>query len=275
MKKLLLIFTLFLSTLFASENIKFGIYTSDKPSDMYKKFKTVINYLEKDLKDKGIDSKISLKIYPTYDAAIDGLAKGEYDFARFGPASYIIAKQKNENIKLLVMEINKGKKIFNGVFITHDKSGITKLEQLEGKTFAFGNSKSTIGRYLSQSELLKHGIGSEELKSYKYLGRHDKVALAVLNEDFDAGVVKEKTFKKYKNKYANKSLKMLKTFDNVTKPWVVKENMSENVYEALKASMLGLKDKKVLKVFKGDGFVETNDQEYNFVREGMNLSKRF
>lgn len=275
MKKLLLIFALLYTTLFATENIKFGIYTSDKPSDMYKKFKSVIKYLEKDLKTKGIDAKISLKIYPTYDAAIDGLANGEYDFARFGPASYILAKQKNENIKLLVMEINKGKKIFNGVFITHDKSGITKLEELKNKNFAFGNNKSTIGRYLSQSALLKHGISSEELKSFKYLGRHDKVALAVLNKDFDAGVVKEKTYKKYKNKYSDKSLVMIKTFDNVTKPWVVKENMPKNIYDALKASMLALKDKKVLKVFKGDGFVETNDNEYNFVREGMNLAKRF
>lgn len=275
MKKLLIVLSLFLTTLFGVENIKFGIYTSDKPSDMYKKFKSVINYLEKDLKTKGIEAKISLKIYPTYDAAIEGLAKGEYDFARFGPASYILAKKMNENIKLLVMEINKGKKVFNGVFITHNNSGIKKLTDLEGKTFAFGSDKSTIGRYLSQSDLLKHGIGSSELKSFKYLGRHDKVALAVLNKDFDAGVVKEKTYKKYKNKYENKSLLIIKTFENVTKPWVVKENMPENIYLALKSSMLELEDKKVLKVFKGDGFVETSDKEYNFVREGMNLSKRF
>jgi len=265
----------FLGTLIFANEIKFGIYTSDKPSDMYKKFKSVINYLEKDLKHNGIDTKIKLKIYSTYDAAIDGLAKGEYDFARFGPASYILAKEKNNNIKLLVMEINKGKKIFNGVFITHKDSKIKNLEDLQNKTFAFGSNKSTIGRFLSQAELLKHGISSKELKSFNYLGRHDKVALAVLNQDFDAGVVKEKTFKKYKNKYKDKQLRMVKVFDNVTKPWVVKEGISDELYTALKSSMLKLKDKKVLKVFKGDGFVESSDKEYNFVREGMNLSKRF
>ena len=275
MKKLFIAIILFISTFIFANDVKFGIYTSDKPSDMYKKFRSVINYLEKDLKDKGIDITIKLKIYSTYDAAIDGLAKGEYDFARFGPASYILAKEKNNNIKLLVMEINKGKKIFNGVFITHKDSKIINLEDLKNKTFAFGSNKSTIGRFLSQAELLKHGISSKELKSFRYLGRHDKVALAVLNQDFDAGVVKEKTFNKYKNKYPDKQLTMVKVFDNVTKPWVVREGISDKLYMALKSSMLKLKDKKVLKVFKGDGFVETSDKEYNFVREGMNLSKRF
>ncbi len=271
MKKLFMLVVL-LTIIFANANeIKFGIYTSDKPSVMYKKFKPVLKYLETELSKQGLDYKIGLKIYPTYGKAIDGLAKGEYDFARFGPASYILAKEQNKDIKLLVMEINKGKKRFNGVFIVKKESLINTLEDLKGKKVAFGSDKSTIGRYLSQSELLKHGISSEELTSFKYLGRHDKVALAVVNSDFDAGVVKEKTFKAYKER----GLRILAVFDNVTKPWAVKANMDKKLYVALKESMLNLKDKKVLKIFKGDGFIPTNDSEYNFVREGMNLSKRF
>lgn len=252
-------------------DLKFGIYTSDKPTAMYKKFKPIINYLESDLKTKGINAKIKLKIYPSYEAAIDGLVKGEYDFGRFGPASYILTKEKNPNVKLLVMEHKKGKKVFNGVFIAKVNSTVKSLSDLKGKTFAFGSSKSTIGRYLSQAELLKVGISSKELRSYKYLGRHDKVALAVLSGDFDAGAVKEKTFKKYKDR----GLKSIKKFENVTKPWIVKAGMSKKIYKNLQQSMIDLKDKKVLKVFKGDGFVKSSDKEYDKIRIGMNLSKRF
>ena len=164
-----MVFYLFAFTVNASE-LKFGVYTSDKASAMYKKFKPIINYLEKNLKEKGIDTKVKLKIYPTYESAIDGLANGEYDFGRFGPASYILTKNKNPKIKLLVMEHKKGKKIFNGVFITKSNSKIKSLTDLNNKTFAFGSSKSTIGRYLSQAELLKAGISSKELKNFKYLG---------------------------------------------------------------------------------------------------------
>ncbi len=271
MKKLLGAVLLLVGISVNAADIKFGIYTSDKPSAMYKKFKPVIKYLEKELKKNGLEHKIGLKIYPSYEKAINGLAKGEFHFARFGPASYILAKEKNKNIKLLAMEINKGKKRFKGVFIVKNDSNIATLGDLKGKNFAFGSSKSTIGRYLSQAELLKNGISSNELNIFEYLGRHDKVALAVVNGSYDAGVVKEKTYASYKER----GLKSIYKFDNVTKPWVVKEGISLELYTALQSSLLNLKDKKILKIFKGDGFVKTDDKEYNFVREGMNLSKRF
>lgn len=265
MKSLIILALLFLTNLFSNE-LKFGVYTSDKPTEMYKKFKPITDYLELKLK-----KKITLKIYPTYESAIDGLVNGEYDFGRTGPASYIIAKEKNNDIKLLVQEINKGEKRFNGVFITKETSNIKSLLDLKDKNFAFGDDKSTIGRYLSQAEMIKSGITSKDLKSFKYLDRHDKVALAVVNGDFDAGVVKESTFKKYKDR----GLISFYKFDNVTKPWFVRANLPEQDFNELKNAMINIKDKNVLKIFGGDGFVETTDDEYNFVREGMNLSKQF
>ncbi len=271
MRKFLIILSLlFLNFSFANE-LNFGIYTSDKPTEMYKKFKPIIDYLEKDLQNNGIDKKIKLKIYPTYEGAIDGLVKGEYDFARFGPASYILAKDKNENIRLLVQEIKDEKKRFKGVFITKSDSGINRIEDLKGKSFAFGNDTSTIGRFLSQAQMLKRGIDSQNLGSFKYLQRHDKVALAVANGDFDAGVIKESTFEKYKDK----GIKSFHTFDNVTKPWLVRENFPKKEFEILQKAMINLKDKEILTIFKGDGFIKTNDDEYDFVREGINLSKKF
>lgn len=62
--KFLLIFIIFifLNPSFANE-LKFGIYTSDKPTEMYKKFKPIIDYLENALSKKGLTTKISLKWY--------------------------------------------------------------------------------------------------------------------------------------------------------------------------------------------------------------------
>lgn len=271
MKKFIIVLSLlFLNFSFASE-LNFGVYTSDKPTVMYKKFKPIIDYLEKDLQNNGINKKIKLKIYPTYESAINGLVKGEYDFARFGPASYILAKDKNKNIKLLVQEIKNDKKRFKGVFITKSNSGINRIEDLKGKSFAFGNDNSTIGRFLSQAQMLKRGIDSEKLVTFKYLQRHDKVALAVANGDFDAGVIKESTFKKYKDK----GIRSFHTFDNVTKPWLVRENFPKKEFEILQNTMINLRNKEILTIFKGDGFIKTNDDEYDFVREGINLAKKF
>ncbi|MDM8536478.1 PhnD/SsuA/transferrin family substrate-binding protein, partial [Desulfobacterales bacterium HSG17] len=200
------------------------------------------------------------------------LAKGDCDFARFGPASYILAKEKNKDIRLLAMEHKKGRKNFYGIFITGKDSSVKSIGELKGKKFAFGNKNSTIGRYLSQAEMVNAGVKADDLKEYKYLGRHDKVALAVAAGNYDAGVVKENTFKKYAD---SKGLREIARFPNITKPWVVRAGFDDIIFSALKNALLGLNDKKILKNLKQHGFLEALDDYYDFVRQGMALSKEF
>ena len=270
--KIILFFFLILTiTNMQAIDIKFGVYTSDKASVMYKKFKPILTYLEKDAKRQNLNLKISIKIYPSYEDALTGIINGDYDFARFGPASYILAKEKNKNIKLLVMEEEKGKKTFNGVFIVKKSSNIKSLKDLKNKSFAFGDKQSTIGRYLAQDEMIKANIGSKDLKRFEYLGRHDKVALAVANGDFDAGVIKEGSY----NKYKDRGLKSIATFINVTKPWLVRSGLDDKIYNTLKKSLLKLKDKKVLKSIKKTAFLEVDDNNYTLIKKSMDNSSKF
>jgi len=255
-----------------AQTITFGVYTSDKPTEMYRKFGPIVQYLQGRLIKNKQDAQIKIKIYPSYTAAIDALVDGDCDFVRFGPASYITAKDRNSKVRLLVMEHKKNVKRFKGVFITRKNSPLSSIRELKGKTFAFGNKTSTIGRYLCQAALVNVGIHADDLKSYAYLGRHDKVALAVAMGNYDAGVVKENTFKKYSE---IKGLKALGTFQNITKPWVVRAGFPGTLFQILQEAMLQLTDKKILKTLKQDGFLKTTDADYAFVRKGMAISKGF
>jgi phosphonate transport system substrate-binding protein len=255
-----------------AETITFGVYTSDKPTTMYRKFKPILTYLEDRLGRAGVNTGIEIKIYSSYSGALDAVVNGEVDFARFGPASYVLAKDRNKDIGLLAMEHKQNQKRFYGIFIVPQSSLITSLDQIRGKSFAFGDKNSTIGRYLSQAELVKVGIHAGDLESYAYLGRHDKVALAVAAGNYDAGVVKENTYKKYA---ASKRLKEIGRFPNVTKPWVVRAGFDEKRFGVLQQALLELKDKKILKNLKQDGFLAAEDDDYEFVRQGMQRSEEF
>ena len=271
-KNIALIFLLlFLIQNTYASDLKFGIYTSDKASVMYKQFKPIIQYLEKDAKKQGLELKISIKIYPSYESALEGIVRGDYDFARFGPASYILAKQKNSDIKLLVKEEQKGKEVFNGIFIVKKDSPIKSLKDLKNKSFAFGDKHSTIGRYLAQNELLKANITSKDLKTFDYLNRHDKVALAVAFGNYDAGVVKESSY----NKYKSRGLKAISSFQNITKPWLVRSGLDDKIYNTLKKSLLDLKDEKVLKSIKKTAFIESRDEDYTIIKKSIENSSKF
>jgi phosphonate transport system substrate-binding protein len=253
--------------------LSFGVYQSDKATVMYKQMTPVLEYLQEDLEkrlDRPID--IHLNIFKSYDDGIDALARGSIDFVRFGPASYITARQREPRLELIAMEQEGGEKRFKGVVIVRKDSPVRTLADLAGKHFAFGDPNSTIGRYLVQAELVKAGIRAHDLAGFKYLDRHDKVAAAVEVGDFDAGAVMLATFEKANTKGA---LRILASFDNVTKPWIARVGLDPKVREALRDSLIALEDPAVLKDLKVSGFTTTSDAEYEFVREGMQVAHEF
>lgn len=252
-------------------HLTFGLYQSDKATEMYRKFTPLIETIQADVEKRlGRPTDIEMQIFKTYEQGIDALATGKVDFVRFGPASYILARQKNEAVTLIAMELEDGKKVFNGCIVVPRDSKIAQLQDLRGKSFAFGDKNSTIGRFLVQEHLLKAGLHGSDLGRFEYLDRHDKVAAAVLAGDFDAGAVKESNLDESKGQ-----LRALVTFPNVTKPWVAREGLDAGVLAALHDSLLSLKDPAALKPLKVSGFADATDAEYDVVRQSMRAADQF
>jgi len=252
-------------------HLTFGIYQSDKATEMYRKFTPIIEVIQNDVERRlGRTTDIQMQIFKTYEDGIEGLATGKVDFVRFGPAPYILAKRKNAALELLAMELEDGKKQFNGCIVVPRESKIREIADLRGKSFAFGDRNSTIGRFLVQEHLLTAGIHASDLSRYEYLERHDKVAAAVLAGDFDAGSVKESNLEESKGQ-----LRAVKTFQNVTKPWVARAALDPNVAGALRSALLELKDAGALKTLKVSGFAIASDAEYRPVQASMLAAEAF
>lgn len=255
-------------------SLDFGVYQSDKATTMYKSFTPILEELMADMEQRlSRPVDIKLTIFKSYDEGITAIAKGDVDFVRFGPAPYITAKDQQPGIELLAMETEKGEKRFKGVVIVAKDSPIQTIADLKGKKFAFGDQNSTIGRYLVQAELFDAGLRMDDLADCcKYLGRHDKVAQAVEAGDFDAGSVQKSTFDKANEKG---TLRVLKSFDNVTKPWVARKGLDRTTFDAIRQSLFALKDEAILKELKISGFVPTTDSEYQVIRDGMKKAEGF
>lgn len=258
----------------AEINLTFGTYTSDKPTAMVKKFRPVLNKLEAEISLLSKEKvNIKLHVARSYSDGINDLVSGRVDLARLGPASYIEAKQTNPAIELLVMESKNGKKRFNGVICVTEDSNITSIHGLKNTRFAFGNQKSTIGRYLAQSLFMRHGIYAKDFKSFDYLDRHDIVGYAVASKHYDAGAMKESTYKKLVKK--GRPLKVIATFENVTKPWVSRAKLPVKIHELIKRALLNISNKSANKILKKFTFIEGDDSEYNFVRDAINNNNKF
>lgn len=257
-----------------SIRLNFGVYSSNKPSAMVKIFKPTLKELETRMSSKlNRNVDIRMQIAKDYDQGISHLTTGKVDFSRFGPASYLEAKRMNQDIKIAAMESKNSSKVFYGIIAVHNDSDIKSVGQLKNRSFAFGDEGSTIGRFLSQRYLQEHDILAEDLKSYEYLGRHDKVGTAVGAGDYDAGALNESTFKKLVE--AGEPIRELVRFPNVTKPWIARSGLDEEVFAALKESLLELKNKNALKGLKTDGFWEGTDADYAQIRAAMENNYMF
>ena len=253
--------------------LEFGVYPSDRASIMYRKFMPVLEALAEPLQQQlGRPVDIHLTIFKDYEDGIDALATGRVDFVRFGPASYILAHERNEDVTLLAMELRKGRKRFNGLIVARTDSGIRRLSDLAGKRFAFGDAHSTIGRYLAQAELLDAGLAADDLASYEYLGRHDLVAKAVIDGTHDAGALKESTYRKM---CLPEEIIVVKAYENVTKPWVAREGLDERIRAAITAALLEVEESAVLEELGCTGFAETDEQDYAFIDLRMKQAHSF
>lgn len=251
--------------------LRFATYASERPSEEFKKMEPFRRYLEQALTERGIPVVIKMRIFPAYEDAVDAVVNGETDFARLGPVNYVIAKKQNPRIQMLAMESRNGEKSFNGVILVARDSPIQSLSDLRGKRFAFGEANSTSGRYLAQEALMQAGITGRDLAEYSFVGRHDKVALAVAAGDYDAGASNDTTLEKYAQA---KGLRKLSGFASPTHAWVARTGLNKRLVRELKSAMFAMKGKD-LEYIGRDGFLPARDSEFDDLRRSMRQVKAF
>ncbi len=89
------------------------------------------------------------------------------------------------------------------------RSDIYSLAQLKNRSIAFGAPHSFSSHYAPRTLLAAAGFGFEDLRDYAFLGSHERVALAVLHGDFDAGGLRQSVAEKYAHR--DPGLKIIKT----------------------------------------------------------------
>jgi phosphonate transport system substrate-binding protein len=152
--------------------------------------------LTKGMKDIGdfIEKETGLKVQsdvPTsYVAVVEAVCADKLDVAWVSPLAYILAHQKC-NADMQLASINSaGKTTYHGLIIARTASDIKDLNDLKGKRFAWVDPTSTSGYLYPRALLAQKGINPDkDLGQQVAAGSHDKVVIAVMNNQVDAGAI--------------------------------------------------------------------------------------
>ncbi|WP_377156619.1 putative selenate ABC transporter substrate-binding protein [Roseateles sp. UC29_93] len=237
----------------------------ESPTELARKFAPLGKYLEKEL---GV--KVEWTPVTDYAAAVEAVVNKKIDLAWFGGFTFVQANVRSGGRIVPLVQREEDEK-FRSVFITDARSGITKLEDLKGKTLSFGSASSTSGHLMPRSFLLAAKINPDaDLKRISFSGAHDATVAAVSSGKVDAGALNISVWEKLvaEKKVDAAAVKVFFT----TPPyydynWSVHADMPAATKEKLKAAFLKLnpstpEGKEILDLQRATKFVPTQPENY-------------
>jgi phosphonate transport system substrate-binding protein len=184
-----------------------------------------------------------------YAGIIEAVKSKRVELAFFGPASYARAFEVTDgNVEPLVIEADiNGVAAYRAVMIVRKDSPAQKIEDLRGKTLAFVDPNSTSGFVAPNFFLSKAGTPANTYFSRTgFAGSHDNVALAIVNGQYDAGVVwyrsaTDSVFQRMwdKNLIAKDSVRVVWTSPDIPEsPWAARKDLPQAMRDDLRKAMM-------------------------------------
>jgi len=164
----------------------FGFDRRLEPREDVKMYLPFLRYLE-----RATGYRFALHITPKNGSIVEELGQGKVHFAAIGTLSYLEAHDRY-GVRVLVKGLTEEKKgTYRGMIITRPDSPLHSLQDLKGKTFAFGARNSTQGHLIPRILLFEAGIRLSDLAAFEYTGSHFETANAVISGRCDAGGIQD------------------------------------------------------------------------------------
>lgn len=218
-------------------------------------------------------------IVSDYDALGKAVTQRIVDIGWFSPFAYVSTKQKADLVPIVTPVVNRATS-YTGYIITRKDSGINSIEDLAGKRFGFVDQKSASGYVYPKAALAEHGkIAERFFGETLFVGSHNKVIEEVLSSSIDAGATYSEAMDAAAAAGANTGqLRIIFKTDPIPKDVIAgAPGFDLELAGKFREAFESLKDSNPAYAFMGkahiNGFVATNDADYEVVRRASSLVK--
>ena len=253
----------------AQQVLRVSAIPDEAPTELQRKFKPLGNYLEQKL-----GMKVEFVPVTDYAASVEGLVNNKLDMVWFGGFTFVQAKIRSNGKVIPIVQREEDEK-FRSVFITTSKD-INRLEDLKGKTFAFGSESSTSGHLMPRSFLLAAKINPDtDMKRVAFSGAHDATVAAVAGGKVDAGALNISVWEKLlaQGKIDRNAVRVFYTtpgyFDY---NWTVRADMDPTLRKKLTDAFLALnandtQGKEILELQRATRFIPAKIENYDEIEK--------
>ena len=249
------------------EPLQVGLIPNENPEEVEAQYQPLEDYLKEEL-----GREVELSVPTTYNAVVEAMVSGELDLAYFGGLTYVQARQRAD-VHPLFTEVNPrtGTTKYRSVIIVPANSSVEKVEDLEGKDFAFGSVSSTSGSLYPSIMLNQAGLDYRtDLGEVVYTGGHDTTAQAVANGRVAAGGLEDRILYGLQEEgiIEKSSVRVIGKSDPIEGyPWVVRDALSNKDEQALTDAFLGIENPELLDLLRAEDYQKVEASDYDYVEE--------
>ncbi len=250
--------------------LRISAIPDENPNELMRIYTPFAEYLAKEL-----GMKVQFTPVVDYPATVEGLAARKLDMVWYGGFTSVqAARRTNGTSKRLVLRQEDAE--FKSVFIAKPGSGIKSLQDLKGKTFAFGSVSSTSGSLMPRYFLLQAGINPErDMKQVAFSGAHDATALWVESGKVEAGALNFLVWDKLvqtKKVDLGKVSVFYSTPPYVDYVWTARGDLDKGIQDKLIAAFLKLsydnpEHRKLLDLHRTKKYIRANEADWKSVEE--------
>lgn len=260
---------------YAQEEILIGLIPEQDIFRQREMYQVLGEYLSSKL---GV--KVSFTSLSRYGNIVDRFVSEKMDGAFFGSFTYALAHQRL-GVEVLARPVNlDGTSTYHGYIFARKDKGIRSFSDLKGRRFALVDYATTTGYLFPLAYLKERGVHEPRdfFSEVIFTGSHDSAVAAVLNNEADAGAVKNTIYDGLaeKDQRIARDLVIIAASRPVPQNCLaVRKDLDPNLKQAIKNALLAMdRDpaaSRVLDQFGARGFVETSDTDYAYVYD---LAKR-
>lgn len=220
--------------------------------------------------EKVLARSVELVVTTDYSSMIEAARFGRIEIAYFGPLSYVLAKSRAPELEPFAVGIERGSPTYNGVLIAQAGGLVAKVEDIKGKSFAFGDQASTSSHLIPRAFLANRDLIAGRDYQAVHLGTHDAVARAVQNGQVPAGGLSKAILDNLTSRGTVDKSKIIEIglSDPIPNyPMVMQGNLAPELKARIREAFIGLQDPEILKAFRVQGFAATDDKAYDVLRD--------
>jgi phosphonate transport system substrate-binding protein len=260
----------------AADGLHLVLTPSQKPTDLLATGEEFAREL-----GKLVGMPVRVTVASDYAAVIEALRNRTADLAFVHPAGYVLANREAKAV-ILARNLWHGKASFTSRIYVRKDAGITKLEELKGKTIAFVDPASSSGYIYPMVMLIQRGLVQNRdpktfFREVVYAGAHDAGMRALVNGHVDALASFDLAREQYlKDPAEREKIAFVAETPPIPEAGIAaRDGLDPAVFAKVRAALLQIRGPAYASLLKRlydiDGFEAADDRDYAPVRAAIDL----